>query len=31
MAEKRVLLFLGEGFEDLEAVSVLSVCAWTGR
>lgn len=30
MAEKRVLLFLAEGFEDLEAVSVLSVCRWTG-
>lgn len=29
MAEKRVLLFLGKGFEDLEAVSVLSVCGWT--
>jgi protein deglycase len=29
MVEKRVLLFLGEGFEDLEAVSVLSVCGWT--
>lgn len=29
MAEKRVLLFLGEGFEDLEAVSVFSVCGWT--
>lgn len=29
MAEKRVLLFLGEGFEDMEAVSVLSVCGWT--
>lgn len=29
MTEKRVLLFLGEGFEDLEAVSVLSVCGWT--
>ncbi|ORJ60598.1 hypothetical protein B5V00_07105 [Geothermobacter hydrogeniphilus] len=26
---KKVLLFLGEGFEDLEAVSVLSVCGWT--
>lgn len=29
MAEKKVLLFLGEGFEDLEAVAVLSVCGWT--
>jgi Putative intracellular protease/amidase len=29
MGEKRVLLFLGEGFEDLEAVSILSVCGWT--
>ncbi|MBP2661499.1 MAG: protease [Firmicutes bacterium] len=29
MAGKKVLLFLGEGFEDLEAVSVLSVCGWT--
>jgi len=29
MAENRVLLFLGEGFEDLEAVSILSVCGWT--
>ncbi|EQB22688.1 hypothetical protein UNSWDHB_3002 [Dehalobacter sp. UNSWDHB] len=29
MAEKKVLLFLGEGFEDLEAVSILSVCGWT--
>jgi 4-methyl-5(b-hydroxyethyl)-thiazole monophosphate biosynthesis len=29
MAEKKVLLFLGEGFEDMEAASVLSVCGWT--
>ncbi|UWG97616.1 MAG: DJ-1/PfpI family protein [Candidatus Dehalobacter alkaniphilus] len=29
MTEKKVLLFLGEGFEDLEAVTVLSVCGWT--
>jgi len=29
MTEKKVLLFLGEGFEDLEAVSILSVCGWT--
>jgi protein deglycase len=29
MSEKKVLLFLGEGFEDLEAVSILSVCGWT--
>jgi protein deglycase len=29
MTEKKVLLFLGEGFEDLEAASVLSVCGWT--
>lgn len=27
--EKRVLLFLAEGFEDLEAVCVLSACGWT--
>jgi 4-methyl-5(b-hydroxyethyl)-thiazole monophosphate biosynthesis len=25
----KVLLFLAEGFEDLEAVSVLDVCGWT--
>ena len=25
----QVLLFLAEGFEDLEAVSVLDVCGWT--
>lgn len=29
MSAKKVLLFLGEGFEDLEAVSVISVCGWT--
>lgn len=29
MAERMVLLFLGDGFEDLKAVSVLSVCGWT--
>ncbi|MDX2496112.1 MAG: DJ-1/PfpI family protein [Desulfuromusa sp.] len=29
MAAKKVLLFLGEGFEDLEAASVISVCGWT--
>lgn len=29
MPTKKVLLFLGEGFEDLEAVSILSVCGWT--
>lgn len=26
----KVLLFLAEGFEDLEAVSILDVCGWTG-
>ena len=26
---KRILLFLARGFEDYEAVSVLSVCGWT--
>lgn len=25
----KVLLFLAEGFEDLEAVSILDVCGWT--
>jgi protein deglycase len=25
----KVLMFLAEGFEDLEAVSVLDVCGWT--
>jgi len=25
----KVLLFLAEGFEDLEAVSLLDVCGWT--
>lgn len=29
MTTNKVLLFLGEGFEDLEAVAVLSVCGWT--
>lgn len=29
MTEPKVLLFLGEGFEDLEAVAVLAVCGWT--
>ena len=24
-----VLLFLGSGFEDLEAVTILDVCGWT--
>ena len=27
--EPNVLLFLGSGFEDLEAVAVLDVCGWT--
>lgn len=26
----RVLLFLAEGFEDLEAVTIMDVCGWTG-
>jgi len=29
MSEKRVLLFLAQGFEDLEAVTILDVCGWT--
>lgn len=29
LEEKRVLLFLGEGFEDLEAVAALSVLGWS--
>lgn len=29
MSARKILLFLGEGFEDLEAVAVLSVCGWT--
>lgn len=29
MVSNKVLMFLGEGFEDMEAASVLSVCGWT--
>ncbi len=25
----KVLLFLAEGFEDLEAAAILDVCGWT--
>ena len=28
-ANPRVLLFLAQGFEDLEAVTVLDACGWT--
>jgi len=24
-----VLMFLGSGFEDLEAVTIMDVCGWT--
>jgi protein deglycase len=26
---KKVLLFLGQGFEDMEAASVIDICGWT--
>ena len=29
MSDLKVLLFLARGFEDLEAVSVISACGWT--
>ena len=29
MNSKKVLLFLAQGFEDLEAVSIIDICGWT--
>jgi len=29
MKNKKVLLFLAQGFEDLEAASVVDICGWT--
>lgn len=29
MNSKKVLLFLAQGFEDLEAASIIDICSWT--
>lgn len=29
MKSKKVLLFLAQGFEDLEAASIIDICGWT--
>jgi len=29
MKNKKVLLFLAQGFEDLEAASIIDICGWT--